>query len=188
VNVNRPPVSQERGFSLVETMVALCLLLIVAAGVLPLGVVSLQISETHGHLRARAAEYAQDKLEQLMALSYGDAVSDTRVFPATAGGGSGLTPGGSANLAAPVNQYVDYLTMEGVLLPSVNGTPPASWHYQRIWQVEEVGGADANCPVAASAAQKCLKRISVTTTVRVAQGAGGMIPRATITALKTYPF
>lgn len=185
VRADRP---QERGFSLVETMVGLCLLLVVAAGVLPLSVLTLKITENQGHLAARATEYAQDKLEQLMSLSYGDTISDTRVFPATDVGGSGLTPGGSANPAAPVALYVDYLTLDGALLPSGTG-PPAGWYYQRTWRVEEVGAADAKCPLAASAARICLKRITVTATVRTpAQGGSGAIPRATVTALKTYPF
>ena len=180
----------QQGFSLVETMVALCLLLVVTAGVLPLSVMAFRISENHGHLLARSTEYAQDKLEQLMALSYGDVVTDTRTFPAGATGGTGLAPGGSTNTAAPVNGYVDYLTMEGALLASVGGAPPTGWYYQRVWQIEEVGAADpATCPVAASAAQKCLKRITVTATVRLAsQGGSGVVPRSTVTALKTYPF
>jgi hypothetical protein len=186
----RPAASQERGFSLVETMVGLCLLLVVAAGVLPLAVLTFKISENHGHLMARATEYAQDKLEQLMALSYGDQVSNTRVFPATTNGGTGLTPGGSVNNQAPVNGYVDYLTMEGALIGSADGAPPNGWYYQRLWLVEEVGAVDAiNCPLAASAARICLKRITVTTVIRTPAQAGvGIIPRATVTALKTYPF
>ena len=186
----RAPESSESGFSLLETTIALCLLLVVAAGVLPMGVVALRVSENHGHLMARATEYAQDKLEQLMALSFGDTVSDTRVFPAVAGGGSGLVPGGSLDTAAPSALYVDYLTMEGGLLPATaDGAPPADWYYQRVWLVEQLGAADANCPVTVSATQRCLKRITVTATVRsAAQGGGGMIPRATVTALKTYPF
>ena len=181
--------SQE-GFSLVETMVAMCLLLVVTAGVLPLSVIAFRISENHGHLLARSTEYAQDKLEQLMALSYGDVVTDTRTFPAGATGGTGLAPGGTTNTATPVNGYVDYLTMEGGLLASVNGAPPAGWYYQRVWSIEEVGAADpGSCPVSASAAQKCLKRITVTATVRLpAQGGNGVVPSSTVTALKSYPF
>jgi prepilin-type N-terminal cleavage/methylation domain-containing protein len=184
------PGRDQRGFSLVETMVALCLLLVVTAGVLPLAVLTFRISENHGHLLARATEYAQDKLEQLMSLSYGDVITDTRVFPAVTTGGTGLTPGGSVDTSAPVDGYVDYLTNEGALLASVGGAPPDGWFYQRVWRVEEVGAADpARCPVSASAAQKCLKRITVTTTVRVAsQGGGNITPRSTVTALKTYPF
>ena len=184
------PAGDQRGFSLVETMVALCLLLVVTAGVLPLAVLTFRISENHGHLLARATEYAQDKLEQLMSLSYGDAITDTRVFPAVTTGGTGLAPGGSVDTTAPVDGYVDYLTNDGALLASVGGAPPDGWYYQRVWQVEELGAADpTRGPVSASAAQKCLKRITVTTTVRVAsQGGGSITPRSTVTALKTYPF
>jgi hypothetical protein len=170
-------------------MVGLFILLVVAAGVLPLSVLSFRISENSGHLTSRAAEYAQDKLEQLMALSYGDTISDTRVFPAVESGGSGLQPGGSSDPASPVDLYVDYLSIDGALLEANAGTQPAGWYYQRLWRVEEVGNADANCPAAVSAAQRCLKRITVTATVRfAAQGGAGIMPQATVAALKTYPF
>lgn len=179
----------QRGFSLVETMVGLCLLLVVAAGVLPLSLLAFRISENSGHLTSRAAEYAQDKLEQLMSLSYGDTISDTRVFPAVEDGGSGLIPGGSSNPAAPVHLYVDYLSIDGVLLPAAAGAQPEGWYYQRLWQVEEVGVQDPSCPAAVSPAQRCLKRITVTATVRfAAQGGAGVMPLATVAALKTYPF
>ena len=178
----------ERGFSLIETMVGLSILLVVAAGVLPLGIVALRVSENQGHLVARASEYAQDKLEQLMSLSFGDTITDTRVFPANDTGGSGLTPGGSANPAAPVFLYVDYLNAEGSLIDSPDGSPPDGWFYQRLWRVEEVGVADANCPTAVSAAQICLKRITVTATVRAAVSGGAVTPRVTLAALKAFPF
>ena len=177
-----------RGFSLVETMVGLAILLVVAAGVLPLGVLAFRISENHGHLGARAAEYAQDKLEQLMALSFGDSVTDTRTFPATTTGGTGLAVGGSANPAAAVVGYVDYIDQDGVLLVSTGSTPPTDWYYQRLWQVELVGAADAACPVAVSPTQVCLKRITVTTRVRFAAQGGVTPPQVTVAALKTYPF
>ena len=184
------PAATDSGFSLVETIVALGLLLVVAAGVLPLALLTFRLSENHGHLMARTTEYAEDKLEQLMALAYGDVVTDTRVFPSVTTGGTGLTPGGSVDTAAPVTGYVDYLSLEGALLPSVGGAVPANWFYQRIWRVEELGAADtARCPVSASPAQKCLKRITVTTSVRRAlQGGNGLVPRSSVTALKSYPF
>ena len=162
------------GFSLLETMVGLSLLLVVAAGMMPLATVAFSVSENQGHLASRAAEYAQDKLEQLMALSYGDTASDTRVFPATDVGGSGLTIGGSSNPQAPVAQYVDYLDVDGALIASANGAPPQGWYYQRVWQVTS---PKAN-----------LKQVTVTATVRFTSGAYALRPRATVTSLKTSPF
>jgi prepilin-type N-terminal cleavage/methylation domain-containing protein len=167
------PMRQD-GFSLLETLVGLTLLLVVAAGMMPLAAVAFATSENQGHLSSRAAEYAQDKLEQLMALSYGDTTSDTRVFPATDLNGSGLTIGGSSDPAAPVAQYADYLDMDGALIPSANGAPPQGWYYQRVWQV--------------TSPRANLKQITVTTAVARSQGSWAIRPRATVTALKTFPF
>ena len=172
---------RDEGFSLLETLVGLGLLLVVAAGTLPLATLAFATSENQGHLSSRSAEYAQDKLEQLMALAYGDSTSDTRVFPAVDLGGSGLTIGGSSDPAAPVAQYVDYLDADGALLASANGQPPDGWYYQRVWQVSTVaapgGGVRAN-----------LKQITVTATVARSQGAWALRPRATVSAIKTFPF
>ena len=166
---------QDAGFTLIETMIALGLLLVVATGVLPLGLIAMNSTENQGHLMARTVEYAQDKLEQLMALSYGDQTSDTRVFPALDVGGSGLTVGGSSDPDAPVALYVDYLDVNGTLVPSVGTAAPDGWYYKRVWLVTETA---------------LLKQITVTVTVRTAAaaGTGGMIPRATVTVLKTSPF
>ena len=168
-----PRRSTAEGFSLLETIFALGILMIMAAGVLPLGVIAVTTTENQGHLMARTTEYAQDKLEQLMVLAYGDTTSDTRVFPATNAGGTGLAVGGSANPAAPVALYVDYLDINGNVL--AGGAPPANWFYQRVWQVTSPA---AN-----------LKQLTVTATVRAsAAGGAGLIPRSTVTALKTFPF
>jgi prepilin-type N-terminal cleavage/methylation domain-containing protein len=168
--------TRDAGFTLVETMVALCLLLIVATGILPLGLIAMNSTENQGHLMARTVEYAQDKLEQLMALSYGDQTSDTRVFPAVDVGGTGLTIGGSSNPDAPVALYVDYLDVNGTLVPAVGTQAPEGWYYKRVWSVAQAG--------------PLLKQIAVTVTVRTAAaaGTGGVIPRATVTVLKTSPF
>jgi prepilin-type N-terminal cleavage/methylation domain-containing protein len=165
----------EGGFSLIEVMVAMCVLLVVAAGVLPMGIVASKAVENQGHLSARTTEYAQDKLEQLLALSFGDSTSDTRAFPATLAGGTGLAVGGSADPAAAVNLYVDYLQQNGTLIPG--GVAGADWFFQRVWRVELMPGSTT------------LKRVTVTATVRVAaQGGVGVRPISTVTALKTSPF
>jgi prepilin-type N-terminal cleavage/methylation domain-containing protein len=164
----------DAGFSLLETVFALTILLVVAAGVLPLGILATKTTENQGHLVARTTEYAQDKLEQLLALSYGDSTSDTRLFPATDLNGSGLTIGGSSDPAAPVNLYVDYLDKDGNLFPPAAGVP-ADWFYKRVWQV--------------SSPRANLKQVTVTTTVRAsALGGIGATPVSTVSALKTAPF
>jgi hypothetical protein len=165
---------REHGLSLVETVFALSLLTIVALGLLPLGVVATTTTENQGHLMARTTEYAQDKMEQLLALSYGDVTSDTRVFPAGPAGGTGIAIGGSSNPAAPVALYVDYLDVDGTIVPSAGVTAPANWFYQRVWQV--------------SLASANLKQITVTATVKNAVGSWGRIPRSTVSSLKTFPF
>src|SRR5260370_42553409 len=117
----------QAGMSLIETMMALGLLLVVAAGVLGLASVALSTTENQGHLAARTAEYAQDKMEQLLALRYKDIQTDTTVFPSVVGGGTGLVPGGSLNTAAPAAGYVDYLDASGNLVAA-----GGRWQYIRV--------------------------------------------------------
>lgn len=178
---------REAGFSLIETICALGILLVVAVGVLPLGLIAVSTTENQGHLMARTTEYAQDKLEQLLVLSFNDSTSDTREFPALNTGGTGLALGGSADPAAPVANYIDYLDIEGHVLVSAGTTAPADWFYRRVWRVEAVAAGNLSCP--ASLPNGCLKRVTVTATVRAAAAGGlGVIPRSTVTALKSYPF
>ena len=163
------------GFTLLETLCALGLLAVVAAGVLPLGLLATKLTENQGHLVARTTEYSQDKLEQLLALAYGDSTSDTRVFPATATGGTGLAVGGSVNTAAVVAGYVDYLDANGNVLASAGNAAPANWFYMRAWQV--------------TTPRANLKQVTVTAIVRAAAAGGlGGVPRSSVTALKTSPF
>lgn len=179
---------KDRGFSLIEVMFALSILLVVALGLLPLGIIATSQTENQGHLDARVTEYAQDKLEQLMALAFGDSVSDTRVFPATSTGGSGLTVGGNANPdpgQVPVVPYVDYLDIDGTLFPAAGGEP-ANWFYKRIWQIEDVPAG--SCPGPPQPLSCNLKRVTVSATVRTPVGKFGRIPRATVVTLKSSPF
>jgi len=161
------------GTTLIETTIACAILLVAMAGLMGMSAIATGLTENQGHLAARTTEYAQDKMEQLLALKYGDAQSDTTVFPAANSGGTGLAAGGSVNTAAPAARYVDYLDQSGNLLVSVNNVAPANWFYKRVWQITT---PSAN-----------LKEITVTTIV--ARSVGGVLrPQSTVVALKTFPF
>ena len=82
--------NSQAGMSFLETIVALALLLVVSSGVMGLAGVAVSTTETQGHLAARTAEYAQDKMEQLLALKFCDNITDTTQFPAVSSGGTGL--------------------------------------------------------------------------------------------------
>jgi hypothetical protein len=162
----------ERGMTMIETTIACAILLVVMLGLLSMAALATAYTENHGHLEARTTEYAQDKMEQLLALAYGDAVSNTVTFPAASTGGTGLAVGGSLNTAAPVDGYVDWLEEDGDLLLG-GTTPPSTWFYQRVWQITSPSSG--------------LKQITVLTTVRSSIGRT-LIPRSTVVALKASQF
>jgi len=183
--------STQAGMSLLETMVALGILLVVTGGIMTMSIVAMETTENQGHLQARAAEYAQDKMEQLMSLAYADGDTptagvgtDTTVFPACSPisitppactTGSGLYVGGSSNPSSPVNKYVDYLDASGNALGG-GATAPANWYYIRVWQIDKPAGTTN------------LKRITVTAQTKTSVGPNGATPTATVVSLKTFPF
>ena len=164
--------NSQDGVSLIETMIALGLLLVAAAGIMTMATVAMSTTETQGHLAARTAEYAQDKMEQLLALQYPDKLTDTTVFPSSTltGVGTGLLPGGGLNPNAPVAGYSDYVDKSGNPVPA-----GGNWQYVRVWQITE------NVPLQ-------LKTITVVTEVRYAVGQAGVLPRSTVSCLKSFPF
>jgi hypothetical protein len=178
--------SREDGSTIIEVVIASAILVTLMAGLMSLAGLAINTTENQGHLAARTTEYAQDKMEQLLALAYGDTTSDTTVFPALTTGGTGLTPGGSSNPSAPVTKYVDYLDQSGNLCGSasalaatppcaapVGSTPPTNWFYQRVWAV--------------TASSATLKQITVTATIARGFG-GGNKATSVLTVLKTSPF
>jgi hypothetical protein len=162
-----------------------------------LAAVAVSTTETQGHLAARTAEYAQDKMEQLMALKFCDGGTDglsgtnTTVFPAvTVPAGTGLggctaatignipplpppTPlgGGGLSTTAPTAGYVDYLDASGNLVGA-----GAAWEYIRVWQIAIPAGTVG------------IEQISVRAQARFAIGSNGLLPTTTVVALKSFPF
>ena len=183
------PLAREDGSTIIEVVISSAILVTLMAGLMSLAALSMSTTENQGHLAARTTEYAQDKMEQLLALSYGDATSDTTVFPAGSSPNTGLTIGGSADPASPAAKYVDYLDQSGNLCGSasalavtpasarcpapVGTTAPVNWFYQRVWRV--------------SAAGTNLKQVTVTATI--ARGFGGANKALSVlTVLKSSPF
>jgi hypothetical protein len=162
----------ERGTTLIETAIATGILLVVMAGLLSMAALATAFTENHGHLEARTTEYSQDKMEQLLALAYTDATSNTVVFPAAPTGGTGLTIGGGTNTAAPLNGYVDWLAYDGGLLGGGTAAPD-NWFYERVWQISS--------PTAG------IKQLAVTVTVRTSVGRA-LIPKSTVVAVKASQF
>jgi type II secretory pathway pseudopilin PulG len=162
--------SNERGLSLLETMIAVAILLVAITAVMSLFTVAVAQNANQGEYATRATEYAQDKMEQLLALDFTNVTTNTTVYPPVPLGGTGLNAGcagggcGSINLAAPLNGYVDYLSASGNLLPNANG-----WFYKRQWRIDLIA-VD-------------LKRVSVVTTIRTGAGRG-ILPTTTLVSMK----
>jgi Flp pilus assembly protein TadG len=131
----------ERGTTLIETMIACLILLIVVVGLLNLFTAAMTTNQQQGNLATRTTEYAQDKMEQLMALNFNDSTTNTTVYPIATTGGTGLTVGGSVPqfdpyvAVAPVNLYADYLDDTGNLLTAAQLAAGANFSYVRQWQI-----------------------------------------------------
>src|SRR5262249_1463386 len=72
-NLMMNQLKSEQGTALIETMIALCVLLVVMSGLITISAMSSTTTENNGHLAARTTEDAQDKMEQLLVLAYTDA-------------------------------------------------------------------------------------------------------------------
>src|SRR5260221_6716592 len=127
----RHRLKSETGTTLIETAIASGILLVTMAGLMGMAAMATSITENQGHLSARTTEYAVDKMEQMLELTYGDAQSNTTFFPSVNVGGTGLAVGGSSNPAAPVVGYTDYLDDSGNVLCTVatpcTTVPSATW-------------------------------------------------------------
>ena len=180
----KPQIHQpsQAGLSLLETMIALTILLIATIGLLSIGMMATSTTENRGHLAARTTEYAQDKMEQLISLAWGDVTTDSTQIPMcgpsstpACNNGTGLTIGGSFDPTAPSTGYVDYLDSSGNLLTIVGGVAPSNWYYVRVWQI--------------SSPATNIKQITVTAKVKMQVGAPqGALPQSTLSILKSNPF
>jgi prepilin-type N-terminal cleavage/methylation domain-containing protein len=161
----------QAGFTLLETMLAAAILLIAAGGVLGLFSVAMSENAVVGDRGTRTTEYAQDKMEQLMALTFSDTTSDVTQYPTCLSlvqtcTGSGLTAGGSVNPASPSTGYVDYVSANGA--PS---TSSANAAYIREWSIVN----DSNTPP---------QMKTITVVVQALNQGGAIVPSTTLVSQK----
>jgi len=163
----------ENGSTLIETMIALIVLLVGVMGVL--GVLSFAVTQNwnQGDRSTRTTEYAQDKIEQLLALNFTDSTSNTAAYPTASTGGTGLggsmagsTTVGGIVAGSPVAQYVDYIDSSGNVQSASTGAL-----YIRQWSIST--NASAN-----------LKTITVVARALVPSASGGA-PSTTLVSMKS---
>jgi Tfp pilus assembly protein PilV len=162
------PVRQptDRGASLVEAMIAILVAFVAMAGI---GTAVFRASITNknqGTEQARLTVLAQEKMEELLRLSYGQVTTNTTLITnsgwavgLSAGGGTAKLPGTDPTTecaAAGAQGYVDFLDKNGIPLgatnspigttcvdamtnTNANGTG-APYTYQRRWQITDLWG------------------------------------------------
>jgi hypothetical protein len=162
----------EGGVTMIETVVAVGILLAAVTGLLVPFHTAINQNKSQGELATRTTEYCQDKMEQLLALSFNDGATNTAVYPAAATGGTGLggtmaanSTAGGASLASPTTGYVDYLDQTGALLTSSTGAL-----YKRVWSIS----TDATAQ---------LKTVTVITGTTITAGQGAP-PQSTVVCVK----
>ncbi len=164
----------QAGVTIIETVVAAAVLLIVTIGLLSLFTLTTGSASGQGEDATRTTEYAQDKMEQLMTLTFNDGATDTTKFPAASTGGTGLggTMANSATVGgvtygSPATNYVDYLDQTGNLLTSSTGA-----FYTRQWMIQ-------------TSSNGRLKTITVTAWANYRQGNGQPLPSTTVVCIKS---
>ncbi len=167
----------ERGMSLLETLVAAAVMLVGIGGVMSLFMVAAIKNQSQGSQATRCTEYAQDKLEQLMALSYTNALTDTysdttqiptsTVSTCTTPVCTGLANGG--NTTTPTTGYMDYVTEGTGVGAAIYATKQSNSNYQRLWSIAQTGS---------------VKTITVTVTA-LGSVDKGLAPSTTLASQKT---
>lgn len=168
--------TDDHGFSFIEVMVALMLIMIVALGVA--GLFAATIKSTHAaRNQTSTTTLAEQKMEQLRSLTWGfdssgqnlpvsDTTTDLTQTPPT-NTGSGLNPSPATSLDANTPGYVDYLDIRGQWV-GTGGAPPAGAKFIRRWSIQ---------PLPTNPNNTLVLQVLVTTVQREASMPGVPAPR-----------
>jgi prepilin-type N-terminal cleavage/methylation domain-containing protein len=135
--------SNDRGFSLIETLVATTIMTVALSSLAQLFLISTKSNQS-ARLTTNASVLAQQKMEQLRGLTWGfdtiglplsDTTSDLTVVPEQPQGGPGLTPSPDGSLRRNVDGYCDFLDGRGQALGGGSVAPPNTV-YVRRWSIE----------------------------------------------------
>jgi prepilin-type N-terminal cleavage/methylation domain-containing protein len=136
-------ISSQEGFSLVEVLVAVVILVTGLIAVAELFIISTNANRAARRVTSTAV-LAQQKIEQLRGLTWGfddfglpisDYSTDVTVTPPTSSGGVGLQPSPADTLAKATTGYVDYLDAFGAWV-GTGASPPAGALYERRWSID----------------------------------------------------
>lgn len=125
--------SSQQGFTLIETLIACVILLIISVGTASLFGIAIARNSDQGDRGTRATEYATDKMEQLMALQFSDTTSDVTVTP-TCTVANGCTPTSGKGLSAGVGGSTGYYDYIDSTTGQISTTKP-TFGYQRQWTI-----------------------------------------------------
>jgi len=136
-------ISSQEGFSLVEVLVAVVILVTGLIAVAELFIISTNANRAARRVTSTAV-LAQQKIEQLRGLTWGfddfglpisDYSTDVTVTPPTSSGGAGLQPSPADTLVKATTGYVDYLDAFGAWV-GTGTSPPAGALYERRWSID----------------------------------------------------
>ena len=138
----------DRGFSLIEVLVATTVMTTAVVALAQLSILSVRVN--HG---ARSTTFAtllaSHKIEQLRALTWSvdssgvsvsDTSTDTTIEPELSAGGTGLAPSPAGALTHNTSGYCDFLDANGRPLGG-GTTPPANTVFVRRWSIEPLPAA-----------------------------------------------
>jgi prepilin-type N-terminal cleavage/methylation domain-containing protein len=135
--------SNDRGFSLIETLVATTIMSVALASLAQLFLISTKANQS-ARITTNASVLAQQKMEQLRGLTWGfdilglplsDTTSDLTVVPEQPQGGPGLTPSPDGSLRNNFDGFCDFLDGRGQSLGG-GSVAPVNTVYVRRWSVE----------------------------------------------------